>query len=320
MDLSVYYKPLLRWWWLLAAATFVAAISTFIVLRQQPTLYQARTTLMIGQTINDPNPNSAEFYLADQLAGAYANIANRRPVREATMKALGLDALPQYLARAIPQSQIIEIIVTDVNPLRAQVVANELANHLILLSPTGADTGGQANTEFINEQIADVQSQIVETQAEITRLQGELGNLNSAIELQETENQITSQQQKLLTLQGIYANLLINTRQGSTNTLIVVEQAELPTSPFGPGKGLLIMLAAGIGFILAAGAVYLMDFIDDTLKTPEDLIRTTGLPVIGFISETRNHEDGKNELYVSKYPRSPIAEAYRSLRANIQFL
>jgi polysaccharide biosynthesis transport protein len=138
--------------------------------------------------------------------------------------------------------------------------------------------------------------------------------------LQETENQITAQQQKLLTLQGIYANLLINTRQGSTNTLIVVEQAELPTSPFGPGKGLLIMLAAGIGFILAAGAVYLMDFIDDTLKTPEDLIRTTGLPVIGFISETRNHEDGKNELYVSKYPRSPIAEAYRSLRANIQFL
>jgi polysaccharide biosynthesis transport protein len=320
MELSAYFRPLIRWWWLLVAATCVAAISTLLVLRQQPTLYQARTTLMIGQTINDPNPDSSQFYLAEQLASAYANMANRRPVQEATMEALGLSALPQYYARVIPQSQLIEIVVTDVNPLRAQVVSNELANQLIFLSPTGAESQSQVDIDFINQQIADIQSQILTARDEITRLQDQLGTINSAIELQDTQNQINAQQQKVLTLQGIYANLLLNTQRGSPNTLIVVEPADLPTRPIGAGKSMLVLLAAGIGFSLAAGAAYLLDYIDDTLKNPEDITRLTGLPVIGYIGETKNFDDANSKLYVARYPRSPGAESYRSLRANIKFL
>lgn len=320
MDLSVYYKPLLRLWWLLAAATLVAGFSTYLTVRTQPATYQAKTTLMIGRIIDDPNPSSGEFILAEQLASAYADAANRKPVYDATKAALGLDFLPQYLARSIPQSQIIEITVTDVNPLRAQVVANELGNQLILRSPSGELSVDQARRDFINQQIDDLQSQIVNTQNEIAKLQEELGSLNSASDIQETQNQITAQQQKLSTLQGTYANLLLNTQQGATNTLFVVEPAEVPTVPIGPNKNLTVLIAAGIGFILAAGAAYLLDYLDDTLKTPEEVKRILGLPVIGFIAETRDNEDGKYGVYVSKNPRSPVAEAYRSLRANLQFM
>ena len=115
MDISAYIKPLLRWWWLLAAATLVAVISTFLSVRLQPAVYEARTTLMIGRAIDDPNPTQGEFNLAGQLAASYANIANREPVQEATKAALDLDRLPAYLARAIPQSQFIEILVTCQN-------------------------------------------------------------------------------------------------------------------------------------------------------------------------------------------------------------
>lgn len=317
MDLSVYYKPLLRLWWLLAAATLVAGISTFLTLRTQPATYQAKTTLMIGRLIDDPNPSSGEFFLAEQLASAYADVANRRPVYDATKAALGLDALPEYLARSVPQSQIIEILVTDVNPLRAQLVANELANQLILRSPSGELSVDQVRRDFINKQIDDLQSQIVNTQDEIAKLQERLGDLNSASEIQDTQNEITVQQQKLTTLQATYGNLLLNTQQGATNSLIVVEPAELPITPIGPNKILTILIAAGIGFVLAAGAAFLLDYLDDTLKTPEDVKRVLGLPVIGFIAETKEEPNG---LYVSKNPRSPVAEAYRSLRANLQFM
>ena len=320
MDLSVYYKPLLRLWWLLVAATLVAGVSTYITVTRQAVNYQSRTTLMIGQFIENPNPSSGEFFLAEQLASAYADIANRTPVQVATMAALGLDALPKYLARAVPQSQLIEIVVTDTNPLRAQVVANELANQLILRSPSGGLSEDHARQDFINLQIDGLETQIVNTQAEITKLQEKVGDLNSASELQDAQSELTALQQKLTSLQGTYANLLLNTQQGSPNSLIVVEPADLPTTPISPNKYFVVLIAAGIGFVLAAGAAYLLDYLDDTLKTPEDIKRVLGLPVIGFITETKETDDGKNGLYVSKEPRSPVAEAYRSLRANLQLM
>jgi succinoglycan biosynthesis transport protein ExoP len=319
IELSAYITPLRRWWWLIAAATVVAAVSSFVATRQQPPIYEAHTTLMIGRVIEDPNPNQGEIYLAQQLAQTYADMANREPVRNATMQALGIDWLPEYLARALPNTQLIEIAVTDVNPLRAQVVANTLADQLVLRSPTSARPEDQERQQFISNQLNDLQTQIEETQNEIAKYQEQLGTLNSARELQDTQNQIAALQTKLTTLQGNYAALLANTQQGATNTLTVVEPAELPTNPIGPKKTMSIMLSAAIGFSLAAGAAYLLEYLDDTLKTPEEISRILGATIIGFIGETGTGGDNRNGVYVSKHPRSPIAEAYRSLRANLEF-
>jgi capsular exopolysaccharide synthesis family protein len=320
MDLGAYIKPLQRWWWLLLAAILVAVVSTFLTVRRQPSFYEARTTLMIGRAIDDPNPTQGEFSLAGQLAISYADVAKREPVREATKAALGLDRLPPYVARAAPGSQLIEIVVTDANPLRAQVVANELANQLILRSPTSEGSQDQIRRDFIFGQLDDLQTQILDAQDEIVELQEQLGVINSASELQDTRNQITALQQKLTTLQATYGTLLSNTQQGATNTLTIVESAGLPTRPIGSNKTIIIALAAGIGFSLAAGAAYLLDYMDNTFKTPEEVTELLGLPVIGFIGETNIPEGDKNGLYVSHYPRSPVAEAYRTLRSNLKFM
>jgi succinoglycan biosynthesis transport protein ExoP len=317
MELSAYLTPLRRWWWLLVASTLVAAVSSFIATRDQPPVYQARTTLMIGRVIEDPNPNQGEINLAQALAQTYADVANREPVRNATMQALELGFLPQYLARAVPQTQIIEIAVTDVNPLRAQVVANELAHQLILRSPSGSQD--QERQQFIDDQLNILQSQIEETQGEIAKLQEQLGTLNSARQLQDTQTQINALQTKLSTLQGNYAALLANTQQGATNTLTVVEPADLPTRPIGPNNRMSILLSAAIGLSLAAGAAYLLEYLDDTLKTPEEITRLLDVPVIGLIGESEESKHGINGIYISKHPRSPIAEAYRALRANLEF-
>lgn len=318
MELSAYIIPLRRWWWLLVISTLVAAIASFIATVNQPPVFQARTTLMIGNVIEDPNPNQGEIFLAQSLAQAYADIANREPVRDATMQALDLTGLPQYLARALPQTQMIEIVVTDVNPLRAQVVANELANQLILRSPTGARPEDQERREFIDAQLNNLQGQIEAAQDDIAKLQEQLGTLTSARQLQDTQNQIAALQAKLSTLQGNYAALLANTQQGATNTLSVVDTASLPTNPIGSNKGMSILLAAAIGFSLAAGAAYLLEYLDDTLKTPEEITRALGVPVIGLIGEMSADEDTKNGVYVSSHPRSPIAEAYRGLRVSLE--
>ncbi len=159
MDLRKIIFPLHKWWWLIILSTVVAAAASFLATRGQPIVYQARTTLMIGGTINDPNPSSSEFFLGEQLATAYADIANRELVRQATMGALGMRRLPEYIARALPKTQIMEIIVTDQDPQRAQTVANELATQLIALSPTNLDPEEQARLDAEEAQRKQVEAE-----------------------------------------------------------------------------------------------------------------------------------------------------------------
>jgi capsular polysaccharide biosynthesis protein len=144
MELKKYIFPLRKWWWLVVASTLIAAIFSLLSNLRQPTIYQARTTLMIGTTINNPNPSSNELFLGQQLAATYADLANREIVRNATMNALGMKGLPDYIARALPNTQLIEITVNDTDPERAQKVANQLAAQLILIGPIGAQSEERA--------------------------------------------------------------------------------------------------------------------------------------------------------------------------------
>ncbi len=120
MELKDYIAPLRKWWWLIVAAGLVAGLASFYAASQQPNLYRARTTLMIGRAIDNPNPTGTEFWLTQQLAQTYAEIATREPVRQATKDALGLDWLPESSVRALPDTQLLEISVTDTNPERAR--------------------------------------------------------------------------------------------------------------------------------------------------------------------------------------------------------
>jgi non-specific protein-tyrosine kinase len=321
MDLKRYIYPLRRWWWLLLAATVIAALASLIISLGQPPVYQASTTLMIGRAIEDPNPVANQFWLAQQLTSAYADIANREKVRTATMEALGVTWLPSYQATALPNTQLIEIAVIDTNPQRAQLVAAELANQLILQSPTAAGPEDQNRRNFITEQLDTLQVQIRETQGEIAKLQDELGNLLSARQINDTQNQISALQAKLTTLTGNYANLLSNTQSGAVNTLSVVEPASLPKQPIGPARTMAVLVAALLGFVLAAGAAYLLEFVDDTLKSPQEIERIFNRPLIGYLSELdeATHADSAGMPFVARYPRHPLAEAFRTLRTNLEF-
>ena len=89
MELNKYIFPLRKWWWLVVASTLIAAIFSSLSILRQPAIYQARTTLMIGTTINNPNPSSNELFLGQQLAAAYADLANREMVRQRNQECPG---------------------------------------------------------------------------------------------------------------------------------------------------------------------------------------------------------------------------------------
>lgn len=317
-DLRDYVLPLRKWWWLIVAATLVATVSSFLATRQQPPIYRTRVTVMVGSAIENPNPSGNEFWLTQQLATTYADIVKRDPVRNATMAALGLAWLPEYQARVVPNTQLVEIVVTDTSPQRAQAVADELARQLVLITPTAPGREDQQRQAFINQQLSDLEVKIQETRDEINRKQADLANMFSARQIADTQAQIAGLQNKLTTLQANYAALLANTQRGALNSITVIEPAALPTAPVGPNKLATILLAAAIGFLLAAGAAYLLEYLDDTVKNPDDVQKAAGLTTLGAVPEIVGVAAG-NELVVLAGGQSAATEAFRILRTNLQF-
>jgi capsular exopolysaccharide synthesis family protein len=317
MEINAYIKPLIKWWRLLVVSTTLALVASSISTLFQPSQYVSRTTLMTGSTILDPNPDSGQIFIAQQLSSIYADMANREPVQAATMQALGIEWLPEFEARVVPNTQLIEISVTDTIPERAQIIADELAHQLILQSPALNNTGSGQRKEFVQQQLTSLETQIEETQDRIDELQTNIGLLNSASQIASTEEEINKLVQKLTDLRGNYATLLANSQQGALNILTVVEPANMPTRPVNTNKPFVIGMAGAVGLVLAIAAAYLLEYLDRSIKSTSDVERILNYPVIGYLSQLS--ENGNNATYVTSHPNSLGAESFRLLQSNIEF-
>jgi polysaccharide biosynthesis transport protein len=77
-----------------------------------------------------------------------------------------------------------------------------------------------------------------------------------------------------------------------------------------------VLLAAVIGLVLSVGGIFVIEYLDDTIKGSEDVIRATGLPVLGRIGRI-NGKDDLSKLIAIHQPDSPEVEAFRGISSNI---
>jgi capsular exopolysaccharide synthesis family protein len=125
--------------------------------------------------------------------------------------------------------------------------------------------------------------------------------------------------------QQIYINLLNNletvklARLQNTPNVVQIEPATVPDTPVRPRPLVNTLLAGAVGLLLVAGIAFLIEYLDDTLKTPEDVERILGLSVIGYVADIEYPVKSERGVYVVKQPRSPVSEAFRSLRTNLEF-
>ncbi|MBI4926354.1 MAG: polysaccharide biosynthesis tyrosine autokinase [Anaerolineae bacterium] len=309
----------MKWWWLIVVAGLLAGATSYIVLRDQPAIYTAKTTLMIGRTITDPNPSGNEFWLNQQLSSLYTDMAYRSPVQTGVKEALGLDWLPQYKVKPLGNSQFLEISVMDTDPMRAMRVANELAANLVQVSPGGSQGGADSDRQlFMQDQLAKLQEQIVATENEIADKQASLGSLTSAKDVTVAREDLRVLQEKLTLLRSNYTSLLDNAKPNATNTLQVLEAASLPTQPTGLNKYILVALAAIAGMALGIGGAYLLNFMDETVQDPKEVEKIFDRPILGYLADVGRKFSGRP--YVANHPRSLVAESFRSLRANLELM
>jgi exopolysaccharide transport family protein len=129
----------------------------------------------------------------------------------------------------------------------------------------------------------------------------------------------------------IYKGLLQRMKEAGVSAGImasniqVIDQAELPTKPYKPNKQLNLLLAAVVGLFLGVGLAFFFEYLDNTVKTPEDVEQLIRLPSFGMVPEIsyerrRRLERGTSypvELITFSHPKSMLSEAYRNIRTSI---
>ncbi len=127
-------------------------------------------------------------------------------------------------------------------------------------------------------------------------------------------------------------------KQLNANNVRILDRARLPKAAFSPRLHVNLAIAFAIGLILGLGLIFLLHFMDNTVKTQEDIEQLVGLPYLGLLpsivaEKKRKRRKGEPkpapegvaipataDLFQWQNPKSQIAEHCRSIRTNLLFM
>jgi polysaccharide biosynthesis transport protein len=125
-------------------------------------------------------------------------------------------------------------------------------------------------------------------------------------------------------------NELRVTASDRSDNVTQVEEARTPRAPIGPARARNIVIALLLSLAVGVGLAFLLDYLDDTLKSVEDVDRHLQLATLALIPAPREPRrflgrggvpapaPGENTaLALIQDVRSPVAEAYRHLRTSL---
>jgi non-specific protein-tyrosine kinase len=320
MDLRQYGQLARKWLWLVLVCTLAAAGAAYIVSRNSTPVYQASTKLLVNQssTSNQVNLAYQDILMSQQLARTYANLLSDRPVVEETARRLNLPTDPKTLARLqgsvsvtpIRDTQLMEVRVEGESPEMIMLVANTLPEVFIAQNQQlqmGRVTGLKTSLE----------TEIANVQEDIARTQNSLASAADDVQRQRYEASLAQYRSTLSSLTNNYSQIRLAEAQASNN-LVIVKPAIIPQAPIRPRTMTNVLLAAVVGAMIAIGAAFLIEYLDDTVKSPDDVTRVSGLSTLGAIARLKD-AGAERQLIAWLQSKAPESEAYRTLRTNIQF-
>ncbi len=331
-DIRRYFSLLWHWAWLLILFTVVAGVAAFVInLRTTEPIYRVTSTLMI-----EAPPTITSEYAAivtsERLATTYAKLLTSKPILSSVAERLGVSKLDAAItARPVEGTQFIEVKVEGTDPDLITAIANTLVDVFSEQNRNSQAARYTASKLNLETQLNDIEERIQETSLEIEKLK--VGTINNAdaggasddvverelsteelIKISQLETNLNQYRQIYASLLQSYEEIRLAEAQ-STFKVLLVEPAELPTAPARVPLYQNTALAAVVGLMVAIGLVFLIEALDNSVKGPDDVERHIGLPVIGVIMKTENGE----HPIAAVQPRSPVAEAFRALRTNIQY-
>jgi capsular exopolysaccharide synthesis family protein len=99
------------------------------------------------------------------------------------------------------------------------------------------------------------------------------------------------------------------------NNIQLMDLAEVPPGPYTPNHGRDWLMALVLGLALGVALAYAVEYLDDTVKIPDDVTRRLRLPLLGLVPAVSG---GKVPVLTNPVPHD-FGEAFRSLRTSLVF-
>ena len=142
----------------------------------------------------------------------------------------------------------------------------------------------------------------------------------NAIELAKLKRNSEALEKLYLLVEQRYQEALIN-EQSQPGNVMVIDEARIPSQPSKPNRTLIVIIGLLLGSGLAVGYVFVKNYFDDTVKTPDD-IEKRKINVLAWVPHFESimgSSTDEIEFIVERRPDSIPSEAFRALRTRIQF-
>jgi succinoglycan biosynthesis transport protein ExoP len=231
------------------------------------------------------------------------------------------------------QTNVVNISSESSDPQEAAHVAEVYAETYVKVRRDGTIRDLLDAATEVQSQMQTIDSQIADLDRAVTDLTNQIVAANSPADRQTLTAQrdalVATNAQQRIALEArktSYGDQLGNLQLASNLTQTggaqIVGQAEPSAVPVRPTPRRDAVVALFVGLLLGIGFAFLREYLDDTIKSKDELDAASGgMTLLSTVPRVDGWKDrNRPELVSIEAPKSPAAEAYRTLRTSVQFV
>lgn len=359
-SLKDYWDVLVRRRWIVISFFTICLTTVMLGTFLMTPVYRATTTIVIegeNQSVLNAEESSAtganynifENYLETQMAliksrsvaGKVAEefdlkASSRYQEKEGFQKIFQREFVDDIILERVPGTRIISVSVDNPDPPLAANLANRLAETYVednlkrrALTFIRNQRMASLNAEFLRLQskFDSLSTQYGPKHPEMITLKDEIRAMAKRINDERFGNQPNVKQGQVSEDQVLLEDTLLKVQESSVisssrmNNIMIIDAADIPKEVKSPNKILNILLGFGAGLIGGILLAFLVNYLDDTIRTDAELKRRIGsASYLGSIPLKSNSKKGASimiERLVESRPFSASAEAYRLIRTGV---
>ncbi len=259
-----------------------------------------------------------ERLIANTPPATVAKVPVPNPVRQALLESLQNDqlALTRLRAQYTDQYPGIQTILARIEETKARIQELPPVVEQPQVQPNGFLESAKTQLENERLKVSQLRAQIASYERAIEQLHRRAENLvdkESEFARRQDEMELARERHK-----KVVQELSVKKLEEATTTSADVDVFDraLDAEEVGPNVPKTIIYGFFLGIFAGIGLALVLEALDDTIRTPEDIARYTTAPFLGIVPRT---DDATAEPVTITGPKSPPAEAYRTLRSNITF-
>jgi polysaccharide biosynthesis transport protein len=266
----------------------------------QQQLVEARAKSFAAQKVQE----EIEKLMKEMSPESIPQVKNDRVIQELTVS-LGLkeSELASLKKRYRDKHPMVMTLTADIQKLRdsmrqqAESIITSIANETKLAKAT--EEGVKIQVEALNGDVLKLGEAKVKYDAYVRDAEQKRKLLDNLV-LRRQESEVT--------------------QNNKVNNIKVIDEAVPPVKPVKPRVILTLLLGLFGGIAAGCALAFFVNYMDDSIKTQEDVEIYLRLPFLGYVSNIKSNSVIERDLQAHQHPQSTAAEGFRTIRAAITLM